>query len=152
MTKSELLNLLLDTKSDTISFFDLSETELNKSYGEDKWTVRQILHHLTDVEYLFIGRLKKIIAEPKQVIWAFNQDDWDKAFDYSNEPLTGKKELYSLCREMNYQLIEKYYDQYKSKEFVHNETGLRTLQMEFEKVALHNQSHNEQIKMALEIR
>lgn len=149
MTKSELLNLLLDTKSDSIPFFDLSETELNKSYGEGKWTVRQILHHLTDVEYLFIGRLKKIIAEPKQVIWAFNQDDWDKAFDYLHEPLTGKKVLYSLCREMNYQLIEKYYDQYKSKEFVHNETGLRTLQMEFEKVALHNHSHNEQIKMAL---
>ena len=50
---------------------------------------------------------------------------------------------------MNYQLIKKYYDQYKSKQFVHNETGLRTLQVEFEKVALHNQSHNEQIKMAL---
>jgi hypothetical protein len=152
MTKSQILELLLNTKSDTISFFDLSETELNKSYGEGKWTIRQILHHLTDVEYLFIGRLKKIIAEPKQVIWAFNQDDWDKAFDYLHEPLTGKKELYSLCREMNYQLIEKYYDQYKSKEFVHNETGLRTLQIEFEKVALQNQLHNEQIKMALEIR
>lgn len=151
MTKSEILNLLFDTKSDTLSFFDLSETELNKSYREGKWTIRQILHHLTDVEYLFIGRLKKIIAEPKQVIWAFNQEDWNEAFDYLHEPLTGKRELYSICREMNYQLIEKYYDQYKSKQFVHNETGLRTLQVEFEKVALHNQSHNEQIKMAIEI-
>ncbi|MFY8022426.1 MAG: DinB family protein [Bacteroidia bacterium] len=149
MNKSELLNLLLDTQSDTIPYFDLSEVELNKSYGEGKWTVRQILHHLTDVEYLLLGRLKKIIAEPKQVIWAFNQDDWDKAFDYLNEPLRGKKELYSLCRQMNYQLIDKYFDKYKSKEFVHNETGLRSLQDEFEKVALHNQSHIEQIKMAL---
>ncbi len=149
MNKSELLNLLLDTQSDTIPYFDLSEVELNKSYGEGKWTIRQILHHLTDVEYLLLGRLKKIIAEPKQVIWAFNQDDWDEAFDYLHEPLMDKKELYSLCRQMNYQLIDKYFDQYKSKEFVHNETGLRTLQMEFEKVALHNQSHIEQIKMAL---
>lgn len=152
MTKPEILKLLLDTKSNTLPFFDLSEKELNKNYGEGKWTVRQILHHLTDVEYLFIGRLKKIIAEPKQVIWAFNQDDWNKAFDYLYEPLTGKRELYTLCREMNFKLIEKYYDQYYQKEFVHNETGLRTLLMEFEKVALHNQSHNQQIKIALEIR
>ena len=149
MTKTELLKLLQDTKSATINHFDLSENELNKTYGDGKWTVRQILHHLTDTEYLFLGRLKKIIAEPKQVIWAFNQDDWNNTFDYLNEPLTGKKELYSLCREMNYQLIEKYYDGYFQKEFVHIETGLRNLYMEFEKVAEHNQSHNKQIKKAL---
>ncbi|MBK9727031.1 MAG: DinB family protein [Saprospiraceae bacterium] len=150
MTKSEILHLLQDTKSFTIQCFDLSDNELNKTYGEGKWNVRQILHHLTDTEYLFAGRLKKIIAEPKQVIWAFNQDDWNKAFDYLNEPLTGKKELYSICREMNYKLIEKYYDEYNQKEFVHNETGLRTLQIEFEKVALHNKSHNVQMKIALQ--
>jgi hypothetical protein len=149
MTKTELLKLLQETQLITIHYFDLSDEELKKNYAVGKWSVRQILHHLTDTEYLFLGRLKKIIAEQKQVIWAFNQDDWNKAFDYIHEPLIGKKELYSLCREMNYNLIEKYYDRYYQREFVHNETGLRTLQMEFEKVALHNQSHNEQIKIAL---
>lgn len=149
MNKTEILHLLQDTKSFTISCFDLSNSELNKNYGDGKWTIRQILHHLTDTEYLFVGRLKKIMAEPKQVIWAFNQDEWNETFDYINEPLTSKKELYSLCREMNSELIEKYYDQFKGKEFVHSITGLRTLQMEFEKVALHNYSHNEQIKIAL---
>jgi hypothetical protein len=111
--------------------------------------VRQILHHLTDTEYLLMGRLKKIIAEPKQVIWAFNQDDWNNAFNYLNEPLTGKKELYSLCRKMNCHLIEQYFDVSEKYEFVHSETGLRTLQMEFEKVAMHNLSHNSQIEVAL---
>lgn len=149
MNKTEILQLLQDTKSFTIPCFDLSNIELNKNYGEGKWTIRQILHHLTDTEYLFLGRLKKIMAEPKQVIWAFNQDEWNETFDYINEALTSSKELYSLCREMNIELIEKYYDQFKDKEFVHNITGLRTLQMEFEKVGLHNHSHNEQIKIAL---
>ncbi len=149
MTKTEILQLLQDTKSFTIPCFDLSNIELNKNYGDGKWTIRQILHHLTDTEYLFVGRLKKIMAEPKQVIWAFNQDEWNETFDYINESLTSKKELYSLCREMNRELIEKYYDQFKDKEFVHSITGLRTLQMEFEKVGLHNHTHNEQIKIAL---
>jgi len=149
MTKTEILQLLQDTKSFTIPCFDLSNIELNKNYGDGKWTIRQILHHLTDTEYLFVGRLKKIMAEPKQVIWAFNQDEWNETFDYINESLTSKKELYSLCREMNRELIEKYYDQFKDKEFVHSITGLRTLQMEFDKVGLHNHTHNEQIKIAL---
>jgi len=149
MTKSETLRLLAETKARTISAFDLTASELSRTYGQGKWSIRQILHHLTDTEYLFVGRLKKIIAEPKQVIWAFNQDDWDRAFDYQNAPLDGKKELYAMCREVNIQLVDQFFEQYGAKEFVHNETGLRTLQMEFEKVALHNQSHNQQIEIAL---
>jgi len=149
MNKIELLELLLVTRDYTLSCFDGNDHDFQKTYGEGKWNVRQILHHLTDTEYLFLGRLKKIIAEPKQVIWAFNQDDWNNAFAYSTEPLDGKKELYTICRELNYQMIEKYYDEYQNKEFVHSETGLRSLKMEFEKVGLHNQKHIEQIKLAL---
>jgi hypothetical protein len=50
---------------------------------------------------------------------------------------------------LNYELIDKFYDDYFEKEFVHNETGLRTLKDEFEKVATHNQGHNQQIEIAL---
>lgn len=149
MIKAELLQLLNSTKAATINYFHCSENELNKNYGEGKWNVRQILHHLTDTENLFMGRIKKIIAEPKQVIWAFNPDEWSIAFDYRTAPLAGKKELYTLCREINYQLIDRYYEQYASKEFVHNQLGLRTLLMEFEKVGLHNLNHLKQIETAL---
>ena len=137
------------TKKQTMDCFALPESDLNKTYGEGKWSVRQILHHLTDCELLFHGRLKKIIAEPKQVIWAFNQDDWNEAFDYKNETLKGKKGVFEMCRDLNYELMDKFYETYIDKEFVHNETGLRTLKEEFEKVALHNQKHLDQIEMAL---
>jgi|SRR5690349_4756921 len=150
MNKIELLALLKSTKAETLSYFDLTSDKLSKNYGEGKWNVRQILHHLTDTEILFHGRLKKIIAEPKQVIWAFNQDQWDAAFQYIDADLGNKKTVYEMCRDLNYELIDKYYDDFCNKEFVHNETGLRTLKDEFEKVALHNQGHINQIKIALE--
>ena len=35
-------------------------------------------------------------------------------------------------------------------EFVHNETGVRTLKQEFDKVATHNEHHLEEIMMALD--
>ena len=128
----------------------MTSDKFSKTYGQGKWNVRQILHHLTDTEILFHGRLKKIIAEPKQVIWAFNQDQWDAAFQYIDADLGNKKAVYEMCRDLNYELIDKCYDDFWKKEFVHNETGLRTLKDEFEKVALHNQTHNNQIKTALE--
>ena len=149
MNKKELLELLQITKMETISFFDLTDNELSQTYGKDKWNIRQILHHLTDTEILFCGRLKKIIAEPRQVIWAFNQDDWNKAFGYINKPFGNQKQVFGMCRDLNYELIDKYYDEFWMKEFVHNETGLRTLKDEFEKVALHNNGHINQIKLAL---
>lgn len=149
MTKRELLNLLTSTKDQTLTYFDLEDNVLNKTYGEGKWSNRQILHHLTDSELIFHERLKRIIAEPKGVIWAFNQDQWNDAFDYKNEPLKNKKTVYEICRELNYALIEKYYDQFCEKEFVHSETGLGTLKEEFERVAEHNLNHIQQIQMAL---
>jgi DinB superfamily len=149
MHKTELLQLLHTTKLDTLPFFDLADGALAKAYGPGKWTVRQILHHLTDTEMLLHERLKRIIAGPKQVVWAFDQDAWDHAFDYAHAPLGNKKQVYALCRELNIQLIETYYDSHGPQEFVHSETGLRTVKDEFEKVALHNQGHIGQVRRAL---
>jgi hypothetical protein len=151
MDKHDLLDLLGKTKTQTLQYFNFSEEDLALSYGPGKWTIRQILHHLTDTEYLFIGRLKKIIAEPKQVVWAFDQDIWNSAFGYAQATLDGKRELYSISRDHNCAIINEYYD-LSDREFVHSETGLRTLKMEFEKVALHNESHNRQIEMALSLK
>lgn len=149
MNKLELVNLLDQTETETLSLFSLSDAELDKTYGHGKWTVRQILHHLVDCEILFHGRLKKIIAEPKQVIQAFMQDEWCRVFEYDKAPVAHKREAYKVCRALNKALIVQFYDQMKDKEFVHSETGLRTLQMECEKVAVHNQTHLQQIQTAL---
>lgn len=151
MNKTELLDLLSITKSETLQFYKLGEPELSKTYGEGKWSIRQILHHLTDAEYLLMGRLKKIIAEPRQVIWVFDQDEWNKAFNYISAPLDGKSEIYSTFRDLNKALVEQFYDELGHKEFIHSSTGLRNLKMEFEKVAMHNRNHNEQIKLALSL-
>jgi DinB superfamily len=149
MTKAELLNLLSSTKIETLQFFDLPGSELGKSYSGGKWSINEMLHHLTDTEIQFQDRLKKIIAEPRQVIWVSDQDEWNVAFDYKNEPLKNKKQVFEICRDLNYELIDRYYEKYFKKEFVHSEEGLRTLKDEFEEVATHNQRHNGQIEIAL---
>jgi hypothetical protein len=46
-------------------------------------------------------------------------------------------------------LVEKFYQQLGHKQFVHSETGLRTLKDEFEKIAMHNERHLQQIEIAL---
>lgn len=149
MTKKELLESLVITEVKTSRHFNLSESDLSKTYGEGKWSVRQLLHHLADTELIFHTRLKKLIAEPKQVIWPSNQDDWDSTFAYADEPLGVKKQAYEIVRKLNYELVDKYYDRFKQKEFVHSEAGLRTLEEEFKRIALHNEKHLQHIETAL---
>lgn len=149
MNKTELIESLKSTMAETISFFDLTENDLAKSYGSGKWNIKQILHHLTDSELIFQYRLKAIIAEPKQVIWAYDQDRFNEAFDYKSKNLQYKKQLFELCRKLNLELIEEFYDLLCDKEFVHSSTGLHLLKDEFERVYIHNWDHIKQIKKAL---
>jgi hypothetical protein len=149
MTKYELLKQLQTTKTETSRYFDLSETDLAETHYEGSWNIRQILHHLADTEVILHTRIKKIIAEPKQVVWNCEQNDWNDTFGYFDEPLGVKKQAYEICRQLNCELIEQFYDKFWQKEFVHSEMGLRLVKDEFEKIGWHNEKHLEQIRKAL---
>lgn len=145
----ELIISLINTQNETVKYFDLTENDLLKSYGSGKWTIRQILIHLSDADAVLLGRIKRIISEPKQVIWAFSQDLWCENLDYKTFPLEISKATFLANRQATIYLAQKYYNTLGLKEFVHSETGVRTLKEEFDKVALHNQGHIDQIKSAL---
>lgn len=146
-----IIEQLTETKSQTETYFDLEENDLRKTYGVDKWNVRKILVHLADAESVLHERIKRIIAEPKQVIWAFDQDLWCKKLNYETFPLALSKSLFSANRESLIYLADKFYQKLGEKEFVHNQTGIRTLKDEFDKIANHNQGHLKQIEIALKL-
>lgn len=145
----DILTKLTETKRQTELFFDLSEIDLQKVYGVGKWNIRNILVHLADAECVLHERIKRIISEPKQVIWAFNQDLWSEKLKYESFPLEISKSLYSANRESIIFLADKFYEKIGDKEFVHSQLGIRTLKDEFDKVANHNLGHLNQIELAL---
>lgn len=144
-----LITDLTTTRNQTLSWFGLPDSELEKTYAPGKWTVRQLLVHLADAESVLHERIKRVIAGPKQVIWAFDQDRWADKLAYETFPLTLSRDLYLANRNSVIYLAQTYYEVYGSNEFVHSETGLRTLKDEFDKVAWHNKHHLQQIERAL---
>lgn len=145
----DLIAQLLDTKSKTLAYYHLDEFYLLKRYGEGKWTIKQILTHLADAESVLYDRIRRIIAEPKQVLWAFNQDLWCINLAYEKYPLELSERLFSSVRDNVIYLAGNYYLSDGHKEFIHSETGIRTLKDEFDKVASHNLAHLHQIETAL---
>jgi hypothetical protein len=147
----DIINQLTETKIQTEAFFDLAENDLQKRYAIDKWTVRQILVHIADAESVLHERVKRIISEPNKVIWAFDQDLWCAKLRYENFPLEISKGLYSANRLSVIYLANMFYQKSGDIEFVHSETGKRTLKQEFDKISNHNAGHINQIKLALKL-
>jgi uncharacterized damage-inducible protein DinB len=145
----ELIRELERTRDETLRYFSLGQSELARTYGPGKWSVRYILHHLSDTETVFLDRIHRVLSEPRPVIWAMDQDAWAKHLDYSEMPLELARRVYEPVRNAIIYYAEKYYEEKGGLEFVHSKTGLRTLKDEFDKVTSHNAHHLEQIRSAL---
>jgi hypothetical protein len=94
-------------------------------------------------------RIRRILSEGRRVLWAFDQDAWAQALDYSSMPLGLSRDIYSSARAGICYLASLHYDTSGHLEWIHSETGIRTLKAEFDKVAEHNEHHLRQIRTAL---
>ena len=145
----EIIEHLKQTKEETLKYFDLNEQDLQKTYGPGKWSVRYLLHHLADSETILFYRIRRVICEPQQVIWAFDQDAWAAKLDYSKVPLELARNIYASSRDAIIYYAGLHYEKSDEINFVHSETGLRTLKDEFDKVVWHNRQHVADIRKAL---
>jgi hypothetical protein len=146
----DIVTRLEAARRQTLSFYDLSEKQLERTYASGKWTVRFILHHLADAETVLYDRIRRIISEPRQVLWAFDESAWAKALHYGQMPLVLSRQMYDAVRSRLIHHAGLHYDADGHREFVHSETGIRTLKDEFDKVAAHNEHHLKQVEQALQ--
>lgn len=137
------------TRDETLGYFALPAVDLERSYGPGKWNVRYLLHHLVDSETVLYYRIRRVISEPQQVIWYYDQSAWAKALNYADVPLDVMRPVFESTRAAVIFYAGRHFEKDGHLEFVHSLTGLRTLRDEFEKVASHNEHHLAQIRMAL---
>jgi hypothetical protein len=145
----QLIRDLESTRDETLRYFHLSDEDLARTYAPGKWSVRYLLHHLSDSETVLYDRIRRVISEPRQVIWWYDEDAWSKALSYSERPLAMSRSIYESARAAMIFYARIHYDKDGHLEFVHSKTGVRTLKDEFDKTASHNEHHLAQIRRAL---
>jgi hypothetical protein len=146
---TDLIHRLEQTRDETLNLFALGDSDLARTYAPGKWSVRFILLHLADAETVLFDRIRRILSEPRQVLWVFDQDAWAKGLDYSSVPLEISARVYESVRNAVIYYAGLHYEGKGHLEFVHSVTGVRTLKDELDKVASHNQHHLDQIRAAL---
>jgi DinB family protein len=145
----ELIKHLEATRDETLRFFTLGAPDLARTYAPGKWSIRFILHHLADSETVLFDRIRRVLSEPRPLLWVFDQDAWAKGLDYSQVPLDLSRQVYESVRNAIIYYAGLHYERHGHLEFVHSVTGVRTLKDEFDKVASHNAHHLSQIRAAL---
>jgi hypothetical protein len=138
------------TRDQTLGFHDLPPSELDRCYGPGKWSVRFLLHHLADSETVLYDRIRRVLCEPRQVLWVYDQEAWARGLDYPSLPLELSRAIYAAVRRAVIHYAGLHYESKGHLEFVHSVTGVRTLRQELDKVAGHNAHHLLQIQRALD--
>lgn len=145
----QLIAELERTRDETLRCYSLGASDLSRSYGPRKWTVKHILHHLADSEQVLYERIARTIAESRPHITVFQESSWAEKLEYESLPLEISRGIYDAVRRAHIHFARKFYASHGHLEFVHSEMGVRTLRQEFDKVADHNEHHLAQIRAAL---
>lgn len=146
---TQLIRDLERTREETLTYFALDQRDLARTYAPGKWSIQYILHHLSDSETVIFDRIRRVLSEPRPVLWVMDQDAWAKGLDYSRVPLDISRHVYQSVRNAIIHYAGLHYERSGHLEFVHSVDGVRSLKDEFDKVAAHNEHHLGQIRSAL---
>jgi DinB superfamily len=110
-----------------------------------KWSVRQIIAHLADVELVLAMRMRLIIAQDNPVLTAMDQDAWTRNLDYARRKPKQSLETFRRLRAENYELLKGIPEAAFEREGTHMERGIVTLRKLVEDYSGHTENHARQM-------
>ncbi len=137
---------LLSTLHETLAWYDLPDSVLAGSYAPKKWTGREILVHLSDSEAVLLDRLRRLAAEEKPVLVAFDENRWADTLFYSRRDLNLSKLQYEAARRSVLEMARTLDAGVDARIGTHSVAGTRTFGWVLEHVASHNAHHLEQLR------
>lgn len=68
---------------------NLTDEELTKTYREGSWNIRQLVHHVADIQFLQYFRMKKALTEPDyKEMTIIDMNAWSATSDALNAPIS----------------------------------------------------------------
>lgn len=123
----------------------LTEEQLNTSYREGGWTLRQVVHHLADAQLHFYLRFKKGLAEQEPPVQTWDENVWatlpdmNGPVDYSLSMLEGIHARWvALMKSMEFNL-------FMERAVIHSERGRMNLGKVLNVGAWHGAHHTAQV-------
>lgn len=116
--------------------------------GRGEWAVAEVLSHLADAESALAFRLRKIAAEPRSVLVAWDQDRWADSGGYRRTPPGEALATFVALRRSNLAFVGRLGAAQKRQHGRHPEYGRLTIPQLLDHWAEHDLNHLEQIRAA----
>jgi hypothetical protein len=126
-----------------------TEAQMTAKPGPDKWSARDIVHHLADSEMTSAIRLRRLLAEDRPTIYGYDQDQFAKVL-YYDRPHESSLEAFRYARESTAQILERLTEEQWLREGTHTEAGAFGVERWLQIYAEHAHKHARQIKVALD--
>jgi hypothetical protein len=85
------------------------------SYSNGKWTIKEVIEHITDTERIFAYRALCIARGEEKILPGFDQDDYVKASDSNNRKVSDLIDEFRKVREANLSLFKSFDDEVLNK-------------------------------------
>ena len=97
-----ILQILEDQVKSSESFFkNITEEQENYSYAKDKWTIKEVLGHIIDVERIMAFRALSFARGENQSLPGFEQDNYVAEADFSSRTLSDLFDEFKAVRKSN---------------------------------------------------
>lgn len=129
---------------------DLNDKQLDTPYRPEGWTIRQVVHHISDSHHHSYTRFKWALTEDKPVIKAYYEGPWAELIDSKMAPIAMSiSHLRAIHFKLVY-LIKLLTDNQLEKCFIHPETSKEvSLSANIGKYAWHSNHHYAHIENIL---
>jgi uncharacterized damage-inducible protein DinB len=130
---------------------NLTDEHLEKHYREGSWTVRQLVHHVADIQFLHFFRMKKAVTESNyDQLTMINMDGWAATADAVAAPVADSLEILEGTTRRYLRLARSLNEQQLSVSYLHPVRQITFNQKQALAIsAWHLNHHLAHIKLAL---
>ena len=114
-----------------------------------KWSVNEIIAHLSEGEIVIGYRMRMIAGAPGTPIQAFDQDSWAAAGNYAARDAKKSLALFRALREANLEWLRRLRPEQRKHYGMHAERGQESIEMIVSMMAGHDVNHLKQVEALL---
>lgn len=118
----------------------LNDEQLNKTYREGAWTVRQLVHHIADSQLNMYQRLKLALTDDNPSVPAFDEEKWAVQPD-TKLPVESSIRMLEGINERIVALGQTLTEEQLDRVFIHQVNGKITVAKKVAKLAWHEEHH-----------
>lgn len=126
----------------------LTEAQLENTYREGSWNVRQLVHHIADSQLNMYQRLKLALTDNNPTVPAFDEELWAIQPD-TKLPVESSIKMLEGINERIVALGNSLTEEQLQRTFMHQVNGKIIVATKVAKLAWHEEHHLAHIKVAL---